>query len=55
VKKIVAEIFDRNLAAWEQDNSLFTATAKKKPKRAKAAKKVVKKKTAKSAKKPKRR
>src|SRR6185503_10904406 len=26
VKKIVAEIFERNLAAWDEDNRTFTAT-----------------------------
>ncbi len=38
VKKIVGEIFDRNLAAWEEDNGTFTAAAAKKPKKRPARK-----------------
>ena len=43
VKRIVTEIYDRNMAAWEQDNATFTAAPKK---RATAAKKPSKKKSA---------
>jgi hypothetical protein len=40
VKKIVAEIFERNLAAWDADHVTFTGTPKKSPrKRAAKAKK----------------
>ncbi len=40
VKKIVAKIFERNLAAWEQDNRTFSAPApQKKAKAPKATKK----------------
>jgi hypothetical protein len=38
VKKIVAEIFERNLEAWDEDNRTFTATKPKKTSR-KATKK----------------
>ena len=51
---ILKAMFDRNMAAWEQDNETFTGTGKKKPaaRRAKAAaKKKVAKKTGKKAKK----
>ena len=50
VKKIVSQIVDRNLAAWDEDNQIFTATPKKakrstksKPKRTPKAKKTKKK------------
>jgi hypothetical protein len=33
VKKVVAEIFQRNLAAWDEDNVTFTASSKKKTSR----------------------
>ena len=52
VKKIIAEIFDRNLAAWDEDNRTFTAApAKKAMKKPRAKKKVAKKKPAKRKKK----
>ena len=38
VKKIVAKTFERNLAAWDEDNRTFTTAPKKKPARAKPAK-----------------
>ena len=51
VKKIVADIYQRNLKAWDEDNKTFTMPAKKKPPRPanakKAAKKSVGKRTAK--------
>src|SRR4029079_3171618 len=30
VKKIVAQIFERNLAAWDEDSQTFTGTTKRK-------------------------
>ena len=43
-KKIIAQIYDRNLDAWEQDNQVFTTAPKKvKAKRAKIVKKKKKK------------
>jgi hypothetical protein len=52
VKKIVAKIFQRNLAAWEEDNRTFSGpTAKTKPKRAaKSSRRATKKKPAKRVK-----
>ena len=42
VKKIVSDIYDRNMAAWEQDNATFTTETRKKRARVKAvAKKTV--------------
>ena len=49
VKKIVAEIFERNLAAWDADHRTFTAPAAKAKRAAKAKKNVG---VAKRAKKP---
>jgi hypothetical protein len=49
VKKIVTQIFERNLEAWDQDNRTFTAAPVKKP----ATRKVKVKKTAKGKSKPK--
>jgi hypothetical protein len=37
VRKIVGEIYDRNLAAWEQDNATFTGTKPKAVKKRPAA------------------
>src|SRR5438552_10136538 len=45
VKKIVAKTFERNLAAWDEDNRTFTA-APKKPKKTPARKKPAKKRSA---------
>src|SRR6185369_4128758 len=39
VKKIVAAIFERNLAAWDEDNRTFTATKVKKAVKKKTARK----------------
>ena len=36
--RIVREIFERNMSAWEQDNATFTGTGKKKKARAAKAK-----------------
>jgi hypothetical protein len=59
VKKIVARIFERNLAAWDADNLTFTATASKKRPPGKPAGKTKKSKASvtkkKSAKRPKKR
>jgi len=52
VKKIVGEIFDRNLAAWDEDNGTFTAAAVKKPKK-RPARKSAKAKPVKKKKRPK--
>ena len=57
VKKIVEQIFQRNLAAWEEDNRTFTATppkAKKKTTMKAPAKKAMKRKPAKGKPKAKR-
>lgn len=43
--KIVSQVFERNLAAWEEDNATFTGTKKKSTKKA-----AVKKKPARAAK-----
>jgi len=37
-KKIISQIHQRNLAAWEEDNRTFTHTPKKKTRTVKAAK-----------------
>ena len=39
VKKIVADIFQRNLQAWETDNKTFTATKRKPAAKVKAREK----------------
>jgi|SRR5688500_11807076 len=50
VKRIVTDIYDRNMAAWEQDNATFTAAPKKRAVAKKASKKTsVKKKTVKKS------
>jgi hypothetical protein len=47
VKKIVADIYQRNLKAWDEDNGVFTVKApKRKPPARKAAKNTTKKSTA---------
>ena len=46
VKKIVTDIYQRNIAAWEQDNATFTAPVKKRSAPRKIAKKTAMKKTA---------
>ena len=53
VARIITGIFERNLAAWEEDNATFTGKAKKRPAAAKAAGKAKPKATAKKAAKPK--
>ena len=51
VKKIVAKIYERNVAAWAEDNRTFSGTAiKKKPMPAKTVAKSTKKKPVKSKK-----
>src|SRR4051812_13513807 len=40
VKTIVADIYQRNLRAWDEDNSVFTAATKKKKSTAKPAKNI---------------
>src|SRR5688572_17950048 len=47
VKKIVSDIYDRNMAAWEQDNATFTTPVKKRAAARKVAKKPAVKKGAK--------
>jgi hypothetical protein len=51
VKKIVAEIFERNLLAWDEDNRTFTATKPKKAARKTAKKVAAKRKSSKKRKK----
>src|SRR5688572_3030696 len=45
-KKIIRQIYERNLAAWEEDNRTFTATKKKQPRAKKKSAAATKKKPA---------